>query len=179
MKEELEPMKLLRLLTVVALGWGAPTWAAPPLSAYHVVVPQKALAAGEQVEVRLEPAPPPGTYIYWRTARSIGMNPIAVEADRAVYTAPLVIPTGSPPADIRVDLSGAQTGRVGFVAHVNLVPSAVVGSADCLAPGQTYSPEFGTIEPQESSISLATGVVVHMGDPDYPKEAVRRGLTDV
>jgi hypothetical protein len=105
------------------------------------------------------------------------MNPAADEADRAVYTAPFVIRPGSPPAEIRVDLSGAQTGRIGFVGHVDLVPSALPGSAECLASGQTFSTDYGTIESGGSTIMRAEGVVVHMSDPEYPKTAVSRGLT--
>src|SRR5262245_55272018 len=103
------------------------------MDAYHVVCARRALSAGEQVEVRLEPAPPPGLYLDWRNAQQIGMSPAAAEADRAVYTAPFVIEPGSPSAEIRVDLSGAQTGRVGFVGRVDLVSSDLPHSADCLA----------------------------------------------
>jgi hypothetical protein len=149
------------------------------MEAYHVVCARRALAAGEQVEVRLEPTPPRGTYVYWRNAQQIGMNPAADLATRAVYTAPFVIRPGSPPAEIRVELSGPQTGRVGFVGRVDLVPSALSGSADCLASGQTYSAEYGTVEPDSSTVTRAEGVVVHMSDPEYPKVAVSRGLTDV
>src|SRR5262245_41443788 len=164
MKEELEPMKLLRLLTVVALGWGAPTWAAPPLSAYHVVVPQKALSAGEQVEVRLEPAPPSGTYIYWRNA---GVLSGRLYSDDAIYTAPFVIAPGSPPADIRVDLSGAETGRVGFDGHVDLIPSSLPLSDECLGSGQSFSTDHGSIAPYGSTATenyfrRLEEVVVHM-----------------
>lgn len=129
--------------------------------------------------MRLEPTPPRGTYVYWRNAQQIGMNPAADLATRAVYTAPFVIRPGSPPAEIRVELSGPQTGRVGFVGRVDLVPSALSGSADCLASGQTYSAEYGTVEPDSSTVTRAEGVVVHMSDPEYPKVAVSRGLTDV
>lgn len=153
--------------------------AAPPLHAYHVVCAKRALVAGGQVEVRLEPTPPPGTYIYWRTAEQIGRSPGAPEAGRAVFTAPFVIPAGSPPAEIRVDLSGPQTGRVGFVGHVDLIPSALPESADCLGRGQAYSSAYGTIEPDASTITRVEEVIVHMSDPQYPKVAVSRGLTDV
>ncbi len=152
---------------------------APAMDAYHVVCARRALSAGEQVEVRLQPAPPPGTYIYWRNAQPIGMSPAADEAGKAVYTAPFVIRPGSPPAEIRVDLSGAQTGRVGFVGRVDLVPSVLPHSADCLGAGQTYSPDYGMIEPDGSTITRAEGVVVHTADPEYPRVAASRGLTDV
>jgi hypothetical protein len=165
------------LLGVVfaTLPIAAPTGGAPALQAYHVVCARQALTAGEQVEVRLEPAPPPGTSIYWRNAKQIGMSPVSPVAARAVFTAPFVIPAGTPPAEIRVDLSGVQTGRVGFVGRIDLVPSAVPGSSDCLAPGQTYSKDFGTIGPGYRLES----VTVHMSEPEYPKSAVSRGLTDV
>ncbi len=163
----------------IALLVASCAWGAPATEAYHVVCARKALAAGEQVDVRLEPAPPPGTYIYWRTAEQIGMTPGAPEASRAVYTAPFVIPAGSPPAEIRVDLSGPQTGRIGFVGHVDLVPSALPGVPDCLASGQRYSTERGTIEPDGSTVTRVEGIVVHMADPEYPKIAISRGLTDV
>lgn len=162
-----------------ALGFAPCVRGAPAIDAYHVVCARRALSAGEQVEVRLEPAPPAGTYIYWRNAQQIGMNPAAAEARRAVYTAPFVIQPGSPPAEIRVDLSGTQTGRVGFVGRVDLVPSVLPRSAECLASDQTYSPDYGTIEPDGSTIIRAEGLVVHMSDPEYPRVAVSRGLTDV
>lgn len=161
------------------LAFAVCVWGAPAMDAYHVVCSRQALSAGEQVEVRLEPAPPSGTYIYWRNAQQIGMNPAAAEAGKAVYTAPFVIRPGSPPAEIRVALSGAQTGRVEFIGRVDLVPSVLPLSADCLAADQTYSSDHGTIEPDGSTITRAEGVVVHMSDAEYPKVAVRRGLTDV
>ena len=164
---------------LLALGFAPCVWGAPAFDAYHVVSAKRALSAGEQVEVRLEPAPPAGTSIYWRNAQQIGMSPVAAEAGRAVYTAPFVILPGSAPAEIRVDLSGAETGRVGFVGRVDLVPSVLPSSAECLASDQTYSPDYGTIEPGSSTITRADGVVVHMSDPEYPKVAVSRGLTDV
>ena len=169
------------LLGVVfaSLPIAAPVGGAPALQAYHVVCARQALTAGEQVEVRLEPAPPPGTYIYWRTAKQIGRSPGSPLAARAVFTAPFVIPAGTPPAEIRVDLSGAQTGRVGFVGRIDLVPSAVPGASDCLAPGQTYSADFGTIGPDGPAIYRVESVIVHMSEPEYPKSAVSRGLTDV
>jgi hypothetical protein len=107
------------------------------------------------------------------------MSPGAAEAGRAVYTAPFVILPGSPPAEIHVDLSGAQTGRVGFVGRVDLVPSVLPHTADCLAADQTYSPDYGTIVSDGSTILRAEAVVVHMVDPEYPRAAVSRGLTDV
>ena len=169
------------LLSVVsaALVLAQPVPAAPAMQAYHVVFARQALAAGEQVDVRLEPAPPPGTSIFWRNAQQIGMNPASAGAARAVFTAPFVIPAGTPAVEIRVDLSGAQTGRVGFVGRIDLVPSAVPGSGDCLAPGQTYSADYGTLGPEGPPISRAEAVIVHMSDPEYPKSAVSRGLTDV
>ena len=163
----------------VALGLALCAWSAPSMEAYHVVCARRELAAGEQVEVRLEPIPPPGTYIYWRTAQQIGMSPGSPEANRAVYTSPFVIPPGSPPADIRADLSGPETGRIELMGHVALKASALPASQECLAPGQTYSTRYGTIEPDGSTIIRVEGVVVHMGDPEYPKAAVSRQLTDV
>jgi hypothetical protein len=172
-------MAVLLCVTPIAVTNAPFAWGAPASEAYHVVCARQAVAAGEQLEVRLEPAPPPGTSIYWRTAQQIGMDPAAPEANRAIYTAPFVIRPGSPPADVRVDLSGPQTGRVGIVGHVDLVPSALPASADCLAPGQTFSPAYGTIEPSSSTITRVEGLVAHMSDPEYPKVAVSRGLTDV
>jgi hypothetical protein len=162
-----------------ALVLTPPVLAAPAMQAYHVVFARRALAAGEQVDVRLEPAPPPGTSIYWRNAQQIGMSPASDGAARAVFTAPFVIPTGTPAAEIRVDLSGAQTGRVGFVGRIDLVPSAVPGSGDCLAPGQSYSVDHGTLEPEGPPILRAEAVIVHMSDAEYPKSAVSRNLTDI
>jgi hypothetical protein len=149
------------------------------MESYHVVCPRHALAAGEQVEVRLVPSPPPGTSIYWSTAEKIGMGHTEELAARAVYTAPFVIPPGSPPADIRVGLSGAQTGRVTFVGHVDLLPGSLPLSDACLAPGQSYLQDRGGIVSDEPLFLRVESVVVHMNDPEYPKMAVSRGLTDV
>lgn len=163
----------------VALVCAQSTWSAPSLGAYHVACARRALSAGDQVEVKLEPAPPPGTRVYWRNAQQVGMNPAAVEACRAVYTAPFVIPAGSPPASIRVDLSGPETGRIGFTGQVDLEPSALPGTADCLGPGQSFSTDYGAIEPSDGQLfSRMEPVIVHMNDPEYPQVAVKRGLTD-
>jgi len=175
-------MKKVCLLTVVALGWAVPSWAAPPQSAYHVVVPQRALSAGEQVEVRLEPAPPSGTYIYWRNAAALSFRSYSDDAHKAIYTAPFVIVPGSPAADIRVDLSGAETGRVGFDGHVDLAPSSLPLSDECLGTGQSFSTDHGSLEPYgstatENDFRRLEGIAVHMSDPEYPRVAVIRGLT--
>ena len=77
------------LLGVVfaSLPIAAPAGGAPATQAYHVVCARQALTAGEQVEVRLEPAAPPGTSIYWRNAKQIGMSPVSPVAARAVARA--------------------------------------------------------------------------------------------
>src|ERR1041385_6523302 len=110
-------------VVLASLPIAEPAGGAPATQAYHVVCARQALTAGEQVEVRLEPAPPPGTDIYWRDAKQNGRKP------------------ASPLA----------------------------------APGQTYSTDVGTIGPGYRLES----VTVHMSEPEYPKSAVSRGLTDV
>jgi hypothetical protein len=150
---------------------------APSLGAYHIVSAKHPLSAGEQLALKLAPAPPAGTYVYWRNATSNGSSPGSEFALHAVYTAPFIIPSGAPPAEIRVDLSGRDTGRIGVLETVDLVPSRLPGTEGCLGPGQAFSATSGNISGPDY-ISWLHSVVVHMSDPEYPKVALARGLTD-
>jgi hypothetical protein len=168
---------LLSAALVLQVAGQTPAMGAPAFSAYHIVSAKRSLSAGEQVALKLEPAPPSGTYVYWRNATSVGSSPRSEFALSAVYTAPFIILSGTPPAEVRVDLSGSDTGRIGFVETMHLMPSALPGAEDCLGPGQAFSTTAGDIAGPDY-ISWHHSVIVHMSDPEYPKVALARGLTD-
>jgi hypothetical protein len=173
-------VRVIRAIAAVGLLQTMPAFyacAAPAVTAYHIVLSRRALAAGEQIEVRLEPPPPRGTLVDWDGAKRGGADLSSPYSRQAVYTAPFVIPAGTSPAVIRARLSGSEVGRISIVDNVELLPSAVPGTDDCLGPGQTFSTVEGTVVPDWNQAPRLEGVVVNMGDPEYPRGAANRGLT--
>jgi hypothetical protein len=163
---------------VSMLAISASAWSAPGVRAYHIVGPRKPLSAGEQIEIRLEPAPPAGTYITWVNATAIGAHARSDDARLARYTAPFVIPPGAAAVEIRALLSSTELTRLEVIDHVDLVPSTLPDAQTCLASGQMYSSASGTILPADFAyVRAAHALFVPRHDPVYPPMAVSRGLT--
>ena len=156
------------LLTVLCASG---TSSAPSQSgAYHIVLPRRAVGAGERVELRLEPPAPAGlTVNYWVSVGSsgLGMNP---------YRAPYVIPPGTPPATVSASFSG-QGVRASVSTEIELLPGSVPGAEDCLGPGQSFSRAYGTIVPEYTPLDVLPQLI-HSVEPEYPRSAFVRGIED-
>lgn len=165
---------ILASLTGLAALTGPPSTNAAPLKgdAYHIVVPHRALRAGERVRYRIEPPPPADARV---------THGVAVELGRdgrlsPVYQAPFVIPPGTPPARVSISFSG-PTERFTASAEIELLPGSVAGAEDCLGPGQSFSTTSGTIEPDYIQLDELPEII-HRVEPDYPRSAYVRGVED-
>ena len=174
-------MKGLRiaLVALLSLTHGVELGHADPATgAYHITMPKRPLAAGENLNVSLEPPPPGGTSVYWRNAIGLDGRRTTDDARHAVYIAPLVIAPGVLSAELRVDLSGIEVGRITVVESVPLVPGSAPGAEECLGPGQSFSPESGDILPEDGQYVYGVATeIVRASDPRYPKAAAARRLT--
>lgn len=114
--------------------------AAPAPEAYHIVSHRVPLRAGEHAFIRISPEPPAGVLevIYVTTAGGRTQSLVGP------YRAPYVIEAGTPPVQVTAVLTG-EGWRREAKSTIELVPSSVLGSADCLGPGQTFLPEYGDI----------------------------------
>jgi len=167
-------------ITLVSITWLAssvmdlPTaHAAPPMGdAYHIVVPRRALGAGERVQFRLEPPAPEGANVYYGASVALGRNGLL----SPIYSAPFVIPPGTPPAIVGISFSGPM-GRGGASAEIELLPGSVAGAEDCLGPGQSYSTVVGGIEPEYIYLDELPELI-HKVEPEYPRSSYVRGVED-
>lgn len=146
--------------------------AAPALerSPYHLVFVHRPASAGEHVELTLEPPVPPGYRIVWSRG-------ILSSGPKAVWRAPYVIAPGSGPITVGAGVTGPG-GRTSISDVIPVVPGSVPGAEDCLAPGQRFSSEWGTIEPDYVPVDELPEVL-HRVEPEYPPSARARGLADV
>jgi hypothetical protein len=135
---------------------------------YHIVVPNRALAAGEHIQLKLEPKPPEGVRVLWSVAGA-GKGLVS-----AVYRAPYVIPVGTPPVRLGALLSGL---RIGASTEIELIPGSVPEALDCLGPGQSFSTIIGDIEPQYTYADELPELI-HKVEPEYPPSAFARGIED-
>lgn len=156
------------LLLAVSLP-SAATGAPRANETYRIVLPRRALAAGERIELRLAPPAPDGTGVrYWLSSglSSLGLDP-------PVYRAPLVIPVGTPPIKLTASISGPD-GRASVSTEIELLPSSIAGVEDCLGPGQSFSTITPDIVPGYTSLDVLPGLL-HKVEPEYPRsEFVRR-----
>jgi hypothetical protein len=166
------PLLVLPTLAAFTL---VPSVAAAPRegSAYHIVLPRRAISAGEQIELKMVPPAPAGLRVNWDVAS--GTGGIGLHSP-GIYRAPYIIPAGTPPARVSASFSGAGF-RAGATAEIELTPSSLPGAVDCLGPGQSFSTVLGAIEP---GYTLADELpqVIHRVDPDYPRSAFVRGVED-
>jgi hypothetical protein len=131
--------------------------------AYHIVVPNRALGAGESVEFKLVPPPPAGVRVNY-------------SMPNGVYRAPYVIPPGTPPAQVSASFSGAGVKGIA-TAEIALLPGSVPGAEDCLGPGQSYSTLAAGIVPEFVQLDQLPNLV-HSVEPEYPRSAFARGIED-
>jgi hypothetical protein len=169
------------VLLVTALLQPSVAPVAPKVSdAYHIVIPRKALAAGERIELKLEPPAPEGVRTSWsvtRTGSSVSGDAARVQGlGPPAYRAPYVIPAGTPPVKVTAALSGPGV-KLSFTTEIELTPSSVPDAADCLGPGQSFSTVLAAIEPEYTPLDDLPSLVHHV-EPEYPRSAFVRGVGD-
>lgn len=157
-------------LAVVVVGSGAGIAAPSASDAYRIVIPQRAVRAGEHVPLRIEPPAPAGARINW-SVMDLNEGLLA-----GIYRAPLIIPPGTHPVSVIASITIPSEQRT-FLAttQIDLVPGAVVDAEYCLGPGQQLSTEVADILPTPTTGYLLTQLVVRSG-PDYPKSDLARGI---
>ncbi len=166
------------LLTTIPLIFNAThaheASAAPAHSeAYHLVLPRRAVGAGELVDLRLEPPAPPGVRVnYGVVGVTSGMG-----LPLGVYRAPYVIPPGTPPVRVSAGFS-AQGVRAGATTELELHPSSVPGADDCLGPGEVFSTVWGGIEFTGNFFVDTLPDLIHRVEPVYPRSDFVRGIGD-
>jgi len=172
-------MRSATILSMTALSFLAPltrpsSAAATPSvdDVYHIVLPRRAVSAGEQVELRLVPPPPVGVRVHW----SVASGATRIWLASAVYRAPYVIPVGTPPAKVNVSLSDPGV-RTGATTEIELVPGSVPEAEDCLGPGQSFSTVLGDIVPEFAQVDVLPEVIRAV-PPEYPKSALARGIEE-
>lgn len=171
----MRPAAILLIVVVLlsAVGLLTAATAAPAESgAYHLVLPRRALGAGERVGLKLVPPVPQGlrvNYGVWVGTSGIGLNP-------PVYRAPYVIHPGTPPAKVFASFSG-QGVRASVSTEIELRTGSVPGADDCLGPGQSYSTIWGDIEPGYMRLDVLPQLV-HSVAPEYPRSDFVRGVED-
>jgi hypothetical protein len=131
--------------------------------AYHIVVPNRALGAGESVEFKLVPPPPAGVRVNY-------------SMPNGVYRAPYVIPPGTSPAQVWASFSGAGVKGIA-TAEITLLPGSVPGTEDCLGPGQSFSTVEAGIVPEFIPLDQLPDLI-HRVEPEYAKSAFARGIED-
>lgn len=149
-----------------------PPAAASESGAYRIVLPRRALGAGEHVELKLKPPPPPGVRVNF----GVAVGAMGFGLDPPVYRAPYVIPPGTPPAKVSAGFS-AQGLRVGVSTEIELLPGSAPGAEDCLGPGQSFSSVWGDIEPHYTQLDELPHLVQSV-EPEYPRSAFVRGIED-
>lgn len=143
----------LLLLPVSAVAAGGPS--------YRIVLSQPRAGAGEDVLLSIVPPPDPGVRVRWRNAVDLHLT-----AGKATYNAPFVIARGAPPARVEASISGPGFQTIA-AADIKLLPGSAEGSDECLGAGQSYSPESGTMEPDERPLESAPEYI-GSADPFYP-----------
>lgn len=168
------------LILIITLPFVAPTLGTPSISAapstsneYHIVLPRRAIGAGERVTLRLAPPAPPGVRVYWLAYE--GSSGTALQP-HAVYRAPYLIPVGTPPARVTAALTGHGV-KTSVTTEIELMPGSVPGAEDCLGPGQSFSTTIGAVNLGPSPISDVP-VLIRSVVPDYPRSALARGVED-
>jgi hypothetical protein len=120
----------------------------PPPATYHVVSHGRPVHAGDHVELRILPAPPPGVLQAIAVTTAGGRTTSLV----GPYRAPYVIPVGSAPVEVTAILAGEGWQREAK-ATLELVPGELSGSDDCLGEGQAFVPEYGDITGSAGDLS--------------------------
>jgi hypothetical protein len=125
-----------------------PAAADPPPALYRIIPHGRPVHAGDHVEFRLVPEPPPGvlkgisiTTAGGRTASLVGP-----------YRAPYVIAEGSPPVEVVAALAGDGWRRE-VKTTLELFPGELTGTDDCLGPDQSFLPEYGDLAGSAGDLS--------------------------
>jgi periplasmic protein TonB len=162
--------RILWLVALSSLALSGPmvAGAAPPESAYHLVLPRRALGPGEKVQLQLSPPAPAGVRVLY----GVGGRGLPY----AIYCAPYVIPPGAPPARVVAGFSHAGL-RVSAIAEIELLPGTAPGAEDCLGPGQSYSTVTGGIVPDYQYVDELPELISRV-EPEYPRSAWVRGIED-
>src|SRR2546426_717764 len=156
---------LFSILAIASMGSAPCVSAAPsPSTEYHIVLPRRAITAGERITLRLAPPPPTGVRLLWwvqEETAGTGLQPYGV------YTAPYIIPAGTPSAKVTAALTGSGIKK-SVQTEIQLVPGSLPGAEDCLGPGQVFSTVTVGFD---SGITLPSSPVglIHRVDPDYPR----------
>lgn len=166
-------MRLAKVICAYVLIQPALALAAPPIDGvqYHIVLSRQSARAGEVVEMRLVPPVPVGVRVAWPEAS--GKTNLIYSA---LYRAPFVIPPGTPPARVAVGISG-QGFKTSVSTEIELIPSSLPGSEDCLGPGQSFSTTAGTILPDYTPADELPELV-HSVDPVYPRTFQARRIEE-
>jgi hypothetical protein len=91
------------------------------------------------------------------------------------FRAPYLIPPGTPPVRVVATITGPGIKLTTPEEQIELAPSAVPGAADCLGPGQTFT----ALPPGLQYVFLdQLPTVLHRVEPEYPRSAFVRGITD-
>lgn len=139
---------------------------------YHIVLPRRALGAGENVELRLVPPPPAGARVTYQTM----IGTMGIGFPDGIYRAPYVIPPGTPPVRVLAGFSVAGF-RASATTEIELRPGSVPGAEDCLGPGQTFSSAMADIEPGYTQLDELPHLVRSV-EAEYPRSALVRGVED-
>ncbi len=143
-------------------------------TSYHIVLPRHGVAAGEHVDLKLVPPPPPGAGVGWSVV--LVANAEAAGLPGGIYWAPYSIPAGAPPATVQVEIRDGRTTSFAK-AEIELIPGSVPGVEDCLGPNQTFSIATADLTHPYPAFTSG-GYVVQRVEPVYPRSAFVRGVND-
>lgn len=165
-------LPIVSLLLSSVLRLPAATAAPPTSEAYHIVLPQHPVGAGERVQLRLAPPAPQGLRVNWWVASGA----MGIGFTDGMYRAPYVIPPRTPPVKVAVSFSGAGY-RAGAATEIELLPGAMPGAEDCLGQGQSFSTVQGDLEPGYIQLDVLPNLVQSV-EPVYPRSEFVRGIED-
>lgn len=166
-------MRLLAISIFLLLVAPLTAIAASPAETYRIVLPRRAVSAGERLDLSLVPKPPHGAGVAWSVRLTEGEGRGLYGG---IYWAPYLIPSGVPPASVSAIIRDGETVSFANV-RIELNPSSVPGVEDCLGPNQTFSVAAAALTPPQP-LADTGGVLVHRVDPVYPRRAFVRGIRD-
>ncbi len=138
---------------------------------YHIVLPRRAAGAGERIQLRVSPPPPPGVRVnWWIRSGAAGIGFLG-----GVYRAPLVIPAGTPP--VRVSVTFWPGPRIDASTEIELLPGSVAGAEECLGPGQSFSTVTADLATGDVQLDVLPQLL-QGAEPDYPARDRARGIED-
>lgn len=149
----------------VAVAAGAPV-------SYRLQLSRRIALAGEHVELKLSPPAPRGIRVKW----FVGSGERGLELDQPVYRAPYLILPATPP--VTVSAAFSDGGRNTLVtAVIELQPSDLEATEDCLGPGQQFSSVVGDIEPNYSEFQEPPKILERV-EPQLAQGVPARGVRD-